>query len=63
MTNEQINRIWLIMAEVNRQNRFINQRLKYSSCTDKNRKQLLRRHLECLAKTEEEKKFLKDNPI
>lgn len=63
MTNEQLNRIWLIMSEINRQNRYINQRIKYRNTMDENEKQLLKRQLEWLARTIEDKKFLQENPI
>ena len=49
----------LILADIIRQNRYIQLRMKYRSELDDSKKRMLRHNLQGLAKTVEDKEFLK----
>ena len=49
----------LILADIIRQNRYLNLRMKYKSELDDSKKRMLRHNLQGLAKTIEDKEFLK----
>ena len=53
----------LILADIIRQNRYLNLRMKYRSELEDSKKRLLRHNLQGLAKTIEDKKFLQQYPF